>query len=142
MELQRADTRLRTFTFVAVAAATAAGIPALVYFQGWLAGVSQLSSPEAQRRILSVFAWLAGVSAVTVFALGAYLWHFGSRVRAAGRFPLPGSRVIRDTVVLRDAAAVRRGRIVQATGVVLIVCALGLLATSFLLYFTLAPHAA
>ena len=43
---------------------------------------------------------------------------------AAQRFPPPGMRVVRDTVVLRGAAAAARGALLRWLAVVLVVCML------------------
>jgi hypothetical protein len=58
--------------------------------------------------------------------LGAgYLWRFGGRIVSVNRFPPPGMRVIRDTVVLTGSAAQWRGRALQVLAVVLIVAVVG-----------------
>ncbi len=142
MEVQRAHKNLRIFAGVFLVAVIAAGAVALVPFQGWIAEVKRLPSEDAQRHLLTVFVWLMGTGGFAVFSLGIYLWHIGTRICAARRFPLPDSRVIRDTVILQEAAAVWRGRFLQATGVTLMVCVLGLLLFSWRLYSVLTSHAA
>lgn len=73
----------------------------------------------------------AGVAAMSVavvplvlFAL--YLVVFGARVIRAGRFPLPGQRVVRDTRIREGRAATVHGRVLQVLGILLGLAALSL----------------
>lgn len=59
-----------------------------------------------------------------VLGCGVYCWVLGRRIVKARRFPPPGMAVGRDTPVVRDGAAVARGRLVQAAGGVLVMAGL------------------
>lgn len=142
MEIQRADRRLRFLAALMLMAAVAVGAVALLLLQGWLAELKQLAFVDAQPRLLAAFAWISGSACIMLLALGIHVWRVGARVRAAAQFPPPGARVLRDTVVLRGVAAIRRGRFIQGAGVVLMLCVPALLAASWRLYSVLATHAA
>lgn len=142
MYLLRADRHLRVVTGVALLAAVAFAAVGLWLFDGWLAEVEKMAPEAALRRLRSVFVWVVGSGGVAVIALAIHLWNLGSRVRAVRQFPLPRARALRDTVVMRDAAAVRRGRVIQAFAVALALCGAGLLGVGWRLYFVFAPHAA
>ncbi len=48
-----------------------------------------------------------------------YQWRVGRRIVREGRFPLVGSKILRDTVVLEGQSAIRRGRMLQLLTLVL-----------------------
>ena len=141
MEIQRADRRLRMLLVLAFVGAVAVGAVGLSVFEGWLDEVRQLAPADARRALRSAFLWVAGGAFATSLLPGVYLWRFGSRTRSAARFPPPGARVIRDTAILQGDAARRRGGIIQGLGVLLTLCALGLLAMSWLLYTSVFANA-
>lgn len=130
MEIQRADQRLRRTAMVVVVAAAALGGVALWALQRWLDGVAA-GSRGAGSLLALVFGATVGVNVLALAALGAYLWRYGARVRAASQFPPPGARVIRDTPVLRGSAALRRGRLLQGLGASFVVCCVGLAAAAW-----------
>ena len=142
MEVIRADPRLRRFAVRSLIALVLAGALGLWAFQGWLAGVTQLPAAIAQQHLLIAFASLVGISCAALLALAAFLWTIGARVRRSAQFPAPGMRVLRDTAVLRDGAAERRGRTIQGTGAVLVVCCLALLVAAWRFYVLFSGYAA
>jgi hypothetical protein len=125
-EIQSADPRARRLLAWTVVIGMGAGAIAYALLQTWLADVVQLPPATARQKLLSALFWLIGIGAFSLAALGGYVWRVGAGIRAARRFPPPGSRVIRDTPVLLDAPAVHRGRAIQAAGVALVLCAIGL----------------
>jgi hypothetical protein len=52
--------------------------------------------------------------------VSAHLWRFGARIVCAERFPPPGHRVVRDTIVQHGRSAVVRGRVLMALALVLV----------------------
>ena len=58
---------------------------------------------------------------------GVYLWSFGRTVVRTKRFPPPGVAVIRDTPILQNQDAYRRGRLLQILAVLLFVASCCLL---------------
>jgi hypothetical protein len=139
MEIKPADKRLRLLTCLIFAVAVVAGASGLWAFEVWLDSVKQKPSDEALRLLLSALVWLVGTAFFALLLLGVYFWRWGKRIRATAQFPLPGSRVVRDTVVLRGEAALRRGRVLQGTAVALVSCALALLAAFGYFYFLVIP---
>jgi hypothetical protein len=79
-------------------------------------------------RLALVFAIVALAVAVPIMAFAGYLWRLGKRIIRSQRFPPPGTFVARDTIVLRDAAARRRGRLLQILAVFMVAAVLGFVA--------------
>lgn len=79
--------------------------------------VQPVQSPEGvllKKGILFLFmAMAAGIPAV---GMGAYLMYEGNRIRDAEHIPLSGSRVIRDTPVLKGQPAKSRGIVFMVLG--------------------------
>jgi len=136
MDILRADRRLRVVAAITLLAIATLGAVSLSLVDAWLAQVERLPPAAGLRQLRSVLVWLAGIG-VTLIAPVAYLWYFGSRVRMVRQFPLPGSRVLRDTVVLREEAAARRGKFIQLLAVALALCDAALLFLCWRLYFML-----
>jgi len=63
-----------------------------------------------------------------VIGLSVYLLVLGQRIVRARRFPPPGMTLSRDTPVLKEGAAVLRGRVVQVAAGVLLTASLGICA--------------
>ena len=127
-EIQRADPGRRHGVFVTAMACLVVGailIAAFEFYQqdldAWLAD----SPSESRIRFGIVLTTMAVLQCVPLLGLAVYLWILGRRVVRAHRFPLPGSLVIRDTPVLLDRDADRRGRILEAVAAGFGVAALG-----------------
>jgi hypothetical protein len=138
MDVQRSDPKLRRVALVVVAAVVIAGIASLAAMQHWFAGLKELPAAVAQAQLLSAFAVSFGTVCAAVLWLAASLWRSGTLVRRVEQWPLPGTRVIRDTRVLRGSAAVSRGRLMQAAGAVLFVCAVCVAVVAWRLYHAFA----
>jgi hypothetical protein len=141
MDVQRSDPKLRRVALVVVAAVVVAGVASLAAMQHWFAQLKQLPAAAAQAQLLSAFALAFGTVCAAVLWLAASLWRSGAHVRRAEQWPLPGARVIRDTPVLRGSAAVGRGRLMQAAGVALFVCAVCVAVVAWRLYHAFASGA-
>ena len=138
-EIQRADPATRRRVLVGVVAVTAACVAGYFGLQRWLAGLRGLDAPQVQQaleRALILASWAALLPAVVV---AAFLWRYGSRVCEAGRFPAPGSRVIRDTPVLHGAPAQLRGTILKVLAAFLALLATGTLVAAYRLIARLHP---
>ena len=129
-EIQRADARSwRQGLVVALVVVLIGAILIVAYKQyapelhAWLGDTPS----ESRTRFGIVLAAMAALGCVPLLGLAVYLWIFGNRVIRAQRFPLPGSFVVRDTPVLRDRAAIRRGRVFEAFAAAFFVAAFGLL---------------
>jgi hypothetical protein len=132
---------MRRTTVVIVVAAAAFGGIALWATRWWLDGIIQ-PSPASKSQLPIAFIWLVGVTVLMLVALGAYLFHYGRRVCAASLFPPPGAKLVRDTPVLRGAAALRRGIVLQGLGALFVLCGIGLAAAAWRFYAAFSAHAA
>ena len=117
--IQRADPRARRLALILVGFATLAGLALVVVFESQLSALQRwiTEDPEQMDDRLVLAVWgLALASVVPTLFLSAYLWRLGARVVHSGVFPPPGMRVVRDTPVLLGRAAVKRGRLLKALG--------------------------
>ena len=121
--IQKADPIVRRRTIVVALVAVVLGCVLLLAldtyrpeYETWLRTKTDWISSHPGTIALIVF---AGSLPIIVFAL--YLWRVGADTVRCERFPPPKLSVVRDTLVLSGNAAVRRGRGIQATAVLLIV---------------------
>ncbi|MGB0133485.1 hypothetical protein [Dokdonella sp.] len=123
-DMIRADPRLRRKTLIALAVAAVVAVIAVIIFQRWLGEISAISGTDLLilrlRRMIGI--GLTG-SAICLALLAWYAAHQASRTKAAGRWPLPDARVMRDTVIRRGTAARSLAQLLQLTAVVLLVLA-------------------
>ena len=122
MQIERADPRARRRAVALVTIGAAGGLlvfwgvqsrlPAL---QAWIAE----DPAQAPLRLRLIASGLAAAVAVPTLLFAAYFWRLGDRVICSNRFPPPGMRVIRDTVVWHGDSARRRGRILQGLALIL-----------------------
>ena len=87
----------------------AGGLVAGLFMPGLLETASK-SGDKAKMIFHVMFAGLM-VLFLMLFPLGLYLLALGKLTIATERFPPPGIRVIRDTVLIQGEEAIRRGRI-------------------------------
>jgi hypothetical protein len=81
-------------------------------FEAWL-------GQDLSTRLRLVVGALTILTSGPVLGLAGYLWHLGQRIVRAERYPPPGLRLTRDTLVVTGPAAVRRGRLIQLFAAVL-----------------------
>ena len=129
--IQRADRRRRTFAILGIAGIVLVGTVLVAQVEAWLANVRSLPVEAARESLMWGFSWCVGIGTVVLTAAGCSLWWWGKRVRCALRFPLPGTTVLRDTVVLEGEAAVSRGKLLQLFGITFMLCAAGIAAVSW-----------
>lgn len=131
--MQPADPVARRNAWIVTVVIAAAGALGYLALQDWLAGVIERDPVEARATLLAALSLGAWTSAVLMAALAAWCWHLGSKVRRAGRFPLPEAKLLRDTAVVEGAAAQARGRMLQICAVALMLLAVGLVAATELM---------
>ena len=131
-EIQRADRTLRRRVIILVGVLMICAVVAH-FFAPPLHILVATSMGEA---VIAIVIWLF------IVAAGVYFFRLGSAVRRASRFPLPGQRVLRDTVVLSGAAAAKQGRSIQVVGFLFFLIAGGLLFFAVRIYMAFfSPHA-
>lgn len=138
MDVQRSDPKLRVVALVVVGTALVLGVALWVVLQRWFAALAHLPAADAQALLLMAFAWAFGSICFAVLWLGVSFLRAGTRVRRVALWPLPGTRVIRDTPVLRGDAAVARGRLMQVAAVALFLCAAAIGVVAWRLYHVFA----
>jgi hypothetical protein len=129
-EIQRADPTARQRLVAQFALIVAVGGIVLLLAEhlrpAVLAWVMADAGPGAGRRAVLVVG-LLGVACAPVAGFAVFLCRLGARVHTAQRFPLPDTRLVRDTRVLRGTAAAARGRLLQAIGAGLLLATVALL---------------
>lgn len=121
-EIQRADLRLRRTTIAVLAFAALAALVSILTFQRWLGELAATLPTELL--IAQVRRWI-GVAATAcslcILLLAGHAAVQARRINAGQRWPVERARVLRDTVVRRGEAALRIGRLLNVTALVLIV---------------------
>jgi hypothetical protein len=121
-EIQRADLRLRRVTIVVVAIATLAALASILVFQRWLGELAATLPTELL--IAQVRRWIgvaATASSLCILLLAGHAAVQARRINAGQRWPVERARVLRDTVVRRGEAALRIGRLLNVTALMLVV---------------------
>jgi hypothetical protein len=121
-QIERADPRTRRWAVALVALGAAGGLLAFLVAESRLPALHAWITEDpaqVQTRLKLIASGLAAAVAVPTLLLAAYYWRLGGRVIRSNRFPPPGMRVIRDTVIWHGESARRRGRILQGLAVIL-----------------------
>lgn len=123
-DVQPADRNARRVALLILGVGAIAGAAGLIALDRWLESLRQLEPAVARKALSQAMFWLTAQMVVVAAAFGAYGWRLGGKVIAAQRFPPPGSRVIRPTVIVTGEAARIRGRAMQFVGVALVALAI------------------
>jgi hypothetical protein len=121
---------MRRTAILVVLITTVLGAAAIQWLLPWATATVDQAVRDGMPRSVVCKSTLAVLSvfALTVAAFGLHTARLGKRVSIARQFPLPGTRVIRDTRVVRGRAAVLVGRGQAFLGKALIVLSAALLA--------------
>lgn len=125
-DIQRADARLRLISGVVLVFATLIAIVGVIAFHRWMsqqAATLPTALLIAQLRRWIGFALLA--CGLCLLLLAGYAARVARQVIEQRRWPRAGARVLRDTPIRRDAAALRFGRLLNLAAIVLLALALG-----------------
>lgn len=128
VEIQRADPATRRRALIAIVVIAVAGWGAWFGLERCLAGLRGVDPARQQDALESALLWATWAAMLPVAAFACGLWRYGTRVLRAGRFPAPGAKVIRDTLVLHGDPARVRG-----TALCVLAALLGLLAAGTLI---------
>ena len=117
-EIQKADPRVQRTGLVIVGAGAILGVLLMSVaaslrpdFEAWV-------RQDLNVRVRMVIFALTLLTAGPALGMAGYFWHLGYRIIRTERYPPPGLRVVRDTLVVSGEAARRRGRLLQALGAV------------------------
>jgi hypothetical protein len=123
-DVLRADARLRRTTLAILGIAVLAALSGMAWFQHWLAGIGELPGTDLLiLRLRRMIALALTASAICLSLLAWYAAHKGTRAVKLRQWPLPGTRVLRDTPIRRGDAAERIGRWLQVGALVLLALA-------------------
>jgi hypothetical protein len=117
-EIHRADPKALRNTLLIIGVGAVAGAVLIAaaerlqtFFAVWI-------SQDLQGRSRIVFSALTALTVGPTLAVSVYCWRLGQRVVREERYPPARMRVIRDMPVVTGAMARRRGRLLQALGIV------------------------
>ena len=127
VEIHRADPRVRRLTLITLSAGLLAAILLMTLFHHWLDRSTVAMPGELlvleMRRMMGITGMASGLC---VLLLAGYVARLARRVSEERRWPLRTSRVVRDTRVRSDEAAVTFARTLNIIAVVLIALAIGI----------------
>jgi hypothetical protein len=118
-EIQKADPKARRVGLLILGGGTLLGVVLITItgklrpdFEAWV-------KQDVGARLRMVVAALTLLTAGPALGVAGYLWRLGQRIVRAERYPPPGLRVVRDTLVVVGQDARWRGQLVQAFGAVI-----------------------
>ena len=126
-KIQKADPTARKTAMWVILAGTLTGIAFILVLENQREALFDwfFSDPAQlvpRLRILFIFVVIFG--ALPMLGLAIYFWYLGVRVIRAGRFPLEGQKIVRDTPILEGQAALKRGRVFKGLAVFLAMIAI------------------
>ena len=130
-EIQRADALTRRRAMVAAIAVALAGWAAFFVLQNWLAGLRGNDPVVTRHALEDAMLWGSWAACAPIALLAAWMWLHGGRIVRAGRYPAPGSKVIRDTPVLHGDAARLRGTAMRVLAAFLLLLSVGTLSAVY-----------
>lgn len=120
----RADPGLRRFTMAVLGIAAILALVAVVFFQHWLNGIGAIPGTDVLiLRLRRTIGFALTASAICLALLAWYAAHKASRIKAVEQWPLPETRVIRDTPIRRGEAAHVVRRLLNIVAVTMVVLA-------------------
>lgn len=133
-EILRADGEYRRKFIVRISilyiAAAAVGGALIVWGHPWMKGYLKTLEPRAA---LTFITWSLMGLFLSILPLCGFIFWQGRKIMVSERFPAPGTKVLRDTEVIRGARAVARGRLL--VGVSLVLACLALAAAFYFPYW-------
>jgi hypothetical protein len=123
--IQRADPAARRKAVIILAVAAVLGLSAIAVLESHMGDIESWLEQNIEFLLQHTHVVFIAtlVMVLPVLGAGVYLLVLGNRIVRSQRFPPPGLAVIRDTVALEGARAVRRARIIQALAVLLLCAA-------------------
>jgi hypothetical protein len=126
IDIQPADRRLRRVTAVALVLAALAAIVLVLAFEHWIKRLPErLPTPQLVVQLRRGIAIAMLACGLCLLLLAGDAARLARRIIEERRWPLVAMRVLRDTPIRRDAAALRLSRRFNIAAGVLIVLAIG-----------------
>ncbi len=113
-EIQRADPAARKKALFLVLILAGVGVVVLWALDSAFTRVQEdvdLNPAEAVSLMVSIVRILAAMIAISAMGMAVWVWLLSSRILKAGRFPPPGTALVRDVRILRGAPARMRARL-------------------------------
>lgn len=135
IEIQRADVRLRRLTIAVLAFAAVAAVGVILLARGWMIRQALASTPE--QLLAQMRHWLGAASiacGLCLLLLATHAWRRGRAALAQRRWPVANARVLRDTPIRRDDAALGIARLLTLVSLMLVVFAVAMIALSWRLF--------
>ena len=114
----KADKRIRKLVILAYIVAVLVMVVLLMWILPWAEGKLEQTEPEVMLRIIRI---VIAFIFLSIVPFGLYMCRFGWRVIKHKQMPPPGTKVLVDTKVLEGDKAVKRGRLIIAISLLLIV---------------------
>lgn len=136
-DIQRANPRLRRLTAVVLGVATLLALLLVFAFQRWM--LQQAETLPTAQLIVQLRGWIGmalTASGLCLLLLAGHTARLARRVIAERRWPLATARVLRDTPIRRETAALRLARLFNIVAVALLVLAIGVGVVSWRLFTT------
>lgn len=122
-ETQSADSKARRNFIVGLLFLFVAALVVRPIFGGLEQWVTE--DPETIREKVPIVVSGIAVAFIPLLLFGVIIWRMGNSVIASGRFPSPTMKVIVDTPIIEGRIALIRGRLLQLTGILMCVVAIG-----------------
>lgn len=127
-EIQKADPTARRTALILLLVGAAIGVVLSLNLEGWL---------KANGELILSRPWILCVPLTLPILIGAgWAWMFAGRIIESRRWPPAGTRVIKDTKVEEGDVAVKRGTVIRAIAVLLVIGAFALATMMWLLIET------
>jgi hypothetical protein len=120
-EILHADRRLRRVTIAVLAIAALVALGSVHAYQTWLTQhAASMPMEQLVARLRHDIGIAVIASGVCLLLLAGYAGRMANRVKKERRWPLSGARVLRDTPIRREQAALRIGRLLDIAAFALI----------------------
>ena len=128
-DVQRADAAARRRALILLLVAATMGTIALAWIHSQAEVIEEMAEVDldaAIERTVTMVRIVAALTSLPLVLFAAYAYRLAMKTRASSRFPPDGVPVVRDTPVLREAAAQRRANLLFASAVVLLIAAIAI----------------
>jgi hypothetical protein len=133
-EVQQADRATRRLALISVVVAAGLGTGALILLDRHRHSLLSWFMANERHVQVGVIVVALALLLVPLLLMAAWVWRYGVRVHRESRHPPEGVKLIRDTPVVRGAAARLYGRLCQALAALFVLAALSVVWVSWMLW--------